>query len=485
MKKLLQNVSIIETIGNKDIDITDICFDSREVTEGCLFMAVRGTQSDGHQFIDIAVEKGAVAILCEQLPAVIHEHICYVRVEDSAEALAFVCANFYGNPAHSLVMVGITGTNGKTSTATLLWRCFNQMGKKAGLISTISYMIGMEEKKSSHTTPDPKQLHKAFREMVDAGCEYCFMEVSSHALVQKRVVGIPFKMALFTNITHDHLDYHGTFVEYIRAKKILFDTLSKTATAIVNIDDKNGLVMVQNCKATIKHFSLRKLSDYRCRVVENTFEGLQLEINGVECWFRLVGSFNAYNLTGVYAIMCELGIESDEALQVLSGQPGVNGRFEALYSKDGKITAIVDYAHTPDAVKNVLSTITDINQTRGKVITVIGCGGNRDKTKRPKMAEIATEMSDTVILTSDNPRNEDPQVILAEMYAGVPVEMRRKVLQIENRKEAIHTAIRLAQAYDIILVAGKGHETYQEINGVKHDFDDKKVIREWFEYIYP
>lgn len=480
MKRLLQNVSTIQTIGSTDLHITDVCFDSRQVIEGSLFIAVRGTQSDGHKFIDIAVEKGAVAILCEQLPEKMNEQVCYVLVKDSAEALAFVCANFYGNPAQSLEIVAITGTNGKTSTATLLWRCFNQMGKMAGLISTISYMIGTEEKTSSHTTPDPKQLHKAFREMVDAGCEYCFMEVSSHALVQKRVVGIPFKIALFTNISHDHLDYHGTFVEYIRAKKILFDTLPKTSTAIVNIDDKNGLVMVQNCKATVKHFSLRKLSDYRCRVVENTFEGLQLEINDTECWFRLVGSFNAYNLTGVYAIMCELGIDSNEALQVLSGQPGVNGRFEALYSKDGKTTAIVDYAHTPDALKNVLSTITDINQTRGKVITVIGCGGNRDTTKRPKMAEIAVQMSDTVIFTSDNPRNEDPQEILAQMYAGVPVEMRRKVLQIENRKEAIHTAIRLAQPYDIILVAGKGHETYQEIKGVKYDFDDKEVIRNWF-----
>ena len=483
MKQLLKNISILKTIGNSEIHITDVCFDSRKVIEGCLFIAVSGTQRDGHEFIDIAVEKGAIAIMCEQLPETIHEQVCYLLVSDSAEALAFACANFYGNPAQDLVIVAITGTNGKTSTATLLWRCFNQMGKKAGLISTISYMIGEEEKTSSHTTPDPKQLHFAFQEMVNADCEYCFMEVSSHALVQKRVAGIPFKIALFTNISHDHLDYHGTFVEYIRAKKILFDTLPRTSTAIVNIDDKNGLVMVQNCKATVKQFSLRKLSDYRCRVVENTFEGLQLEINDIACWFRLVGSFNAYNLTGVYAVMCELGIENQEALQLLSGQPGVNGRFEALYSQDGKTTAIVDYAHTPDALKNVLSTITDINQTRGKVITVIGCGGNRDKTKRPKMAEIAAQLSDTVILTSDNPRNEDPQEILAQMYAGVPVEMRRKVLQIENRKEAIHTAIRLAQPYDIVLVAGKGHETYQEIAGVKYDFDDKLVISRRFAQI--
>lgn len=475
---LLKNISTINIIGKSDIPITDFDFDSRKIQKDSLFVAVNGTQTDGHKFIEIAIEKGATAIICEEMPAVLHENVCYIQVKDSAAALGRVAANFYDNPAEKLKVIGITGTNGKTSTATLLWACFNQLGHKSGLISTIKYMIGEEERSSSHTTPDPKQLHRAFAEMWDAGCEYCFMEVSSHALVQKRTEGIPFQLALFTNITHDHLDYHGTFAEYIKAKKLLFDNLDKDIPAIINADDRNALIMVQNCKGQIHRFSLSKNTEYRCRVLENTFEGLLLEINGKEVWFRLVGRFNAYNLLGVFATMKELGIEEETALAVLSAQPGVQGRFEAVYSPEKKITAIVDYAHTPDALKNVLDTITDINQTKGKIITVVGCGGNRDKEKRPKMAEIATEMADSVILTSDNPRFEKANDILADMYVGVSADKKKKVMQIENRKEAIRVAVRLAQAYDIILIAGKGHENYQEIEGVKYPFDDKEIVTE-------
>lgn len=479
MENIFKHIEILQRVGEWKSEIKDFHFDSRNVGAGDMFVAIKGTQTDGHQFIDKVIQQGATAIVCETLPTSLHPEVTYVQVADSGYALAFIAANFYGNPASKLVLTGITGTNGKTSTATLLWRCFNQMGKKAGLISTISYCVGWEEKHSTHTTPDPKQLHKTFAEMVAAGCTHCFMEVSSHALVQNRTAGLDFNVALFTNITHDHLDYHGTFAAYIKAKKMLFDGLSKSAVAIVNTDDKNGMVMVQNCKATVKKFAVKKLADYHCKVLENTFEGLFLEIEGAQAWFRLVGSFNAYNLLGVYAVMRELGIDQALALQVLSAQPGVNGRFEAIFHPEKQVTAIVDYAHTPDALENVLSTITDINQTRGRILTVVGCGGNRDKAKRPKMAKIAVEMSDYVILTSDNPRNEKPAEILADMQAGVPIEMRRKAMQIENRKEAIGVAVRMANPYDIILVAGKGHETYQEIEGVKHPFDDKEIVNEY------
>lgn len=482
LTKLLKNINTIQIKGKINLEISDFDFDSRKIQNNSLFIAVKGTQADGHKFIENVIEKGAIAIICEDLPEKLQETITYIQVKDSAAALAIVSANFYDNPAEKLKVVGITGTNGKTSTATLLWRAFNQLGHKSGLISTISYQIGLEERSSSHTTPDPKQLHKAFAEMWDAGCEYCFMEVSSHALVQKRVAGIPFCLALFTNITHDHLDYHGTFLEYIRAKKLLFDNLGKGIPAIINADDKNGATMVQNCKGKVHYFSLSKNTEYRCRVLENTFEGLLLEINKKEVWFRLVGRFNAYNLLGVLATMMALGIEEEEALQVLSAQAGVHGRFEAIYNPKQQITAIVDYAHTPDALKNVLETITDINQTKGKIITVVGCGGNRDKEKRPKMAKIAAEISDSVILTADNPRFEKAADILADMYAGLSADLRRKVMQIENRKEAIGVAVRLAQSNDIILIAGKGHENYQEIEGIKYPFDDKEVVNSYFQH---
>jgi UDP-N-acetylmuramoyl-L-alanyl-D-glutamate--2,6-diaminopimelate ligase len=481
IKQLIQRISVLSLKGDDEKDIIDFSFDSRKIEKNSLFIALKGTQMDGHAFIDIAIEKGAIAIVCESLPVNLQEEITYILVEDSATALAYIAANFYENPARSLKIIGITGTNGKTSTATLLWQAMNDLGYKSGLISTIKYMIGTEERPSSHTTPDPKQLHACFAEMLEMGCEYCFMEVSSHALVQKRTEGIPFHIAVFTNITHDHLDYHGTFAEYIKAKKILFDTLPASATAILNGDDRNASIMVQNCTAKVQYFSLRKMADIKGKILDNTFEGLQLEINGVEAWFRLVGSFNAYNLLGVFAVMTHLGIEPEACLRALSVIPGVNGRFEVLNHPNMKITAIVDYAHTPDALKNVLNTIHDINQTQGKIITVVGCGGNRDKEKRPKMAQLAASYSHTVILTSDNPRKEDPNEILKEMYAGVSAELKKKVMQIENRKEAIGVAIRLAQPHDIILIAGKGHENYQEIHGIKHHFDDKEVVKEYFE----
>ncbi len=483
LKKILQNVKYTILSGSLDMAITDFCFDSRLAKSDCLFIALKGTQTDGHQFIGTAVSKGAKAILCEDIPESFHEGVTYIQVEDSAEALAYIAANFYGNPADKLRITGITGTNGKTSTATLLWKCMNELGYKSGLISTISYKIGMEERVSSHTTPDPKQLHHAFAEMVEAGCVFCFMEVSSHALEQKRVEGIRFEVAVFTNLTHDHLDYHLTFAAYLKAKKKLFDNLDNKACAIINADDKNGNVMVQNCKAKVVRYSLQKETDFRAKVLENTFEGLQLDINGIEVWFRLVGRFNASNLLAVYATMTTLNVESETALSILSAQSGVNGRFEALYSANGKITAIVDYAHTPDALKNVLDTINEINQTKGNVITVVGCGGNRDKTKRPVMAKIAAGNSSTVILTSDNPRFEKPEEILSEMYAGVPMELKRNVFQIENRKEAIGVAVRLAKPADIILIAGKGHETYQEIEGIKHPFDDKEIVKNYLSSI--
>ncbi|MBX7240671.1 MAG: UDP-N-acetylmuramoyl-L-alanyl-D-glutamate--2,6-diaminopimelate ligase [Bacteroidia bacterium] len=481
LKKILQNVKYQIHSGSTEVEITDFCFDSRQARIGSLFIALKGTQTDGHQYIGVAQSAGAVAVVCEDLPESFAEGVTYIQVEDSAAALAFISANFYGNPAAKLRITGITGTNGKTSTATLLWKCMNELGYKSGLISTISYKIGMEERASSHTTPDPKQLHRIFAEMVEAGCVFCFMEVSSHALEQKRVEGIRFEVAAFTNLTHDHLDYHLTFAAYLKAKKKLFDNLDNKATAIINADDKNGNVMVQNCKANVLRYSLQRETDFRAKVLENTFEGLLLDINGTEVWFRLVGRFNASNLLAVYAAMTALGIESEAALSVLSAQKGVSGRFEAIYSPDGSITAIVDYAHTPDALKNVLDTINEINQTRGNVLTVVGCGGNRDKTKRPVMAKIAAENSNTVILTSDNPRFEKPDEILAEMSAGVPLELKRNVFQIENRKEAIGVAVRLAKPADIILIAGKGHETYQEIEGVKYPFDDKETVKNYLD----
>ncbi|WNJ20258.1 UDP-N-acetylmuramoyl-L-alanyl-D-glutamate--2,6-diaminopimelate ligase [Pontibacter sp. G13] len=477
LSSLLKGVQTRQIVGDSDPEIQEIEFDSRRVQSGSLFVAVSGTQVDGHTFIDKSIEQGAAAVVCEQLPEQLSDQVVYVVVEKSQAALGQLCANFYGNPVQDLVLVGITGTNGKSTTVTLLHQLFNMLGLRSGLISTIRYMVGNEEFPSSHTTPDPKQLHRLFAEMKEAGCEYCFMEVSSHSLIQDRVEGIPFKVGAFTNITHDHLDYHGTFKAYIAAKKLLFDGLGPDSVAIINVDDKHGQVMVQNTQATVKTFAQKRMADYRVRMLENSFEGLLLEIDGMETWFKLLGSFNAYNLVMVYAIARELGLERDEVLRTLSNLEGVDGRFQVLRSSGNKL-GIVDYAHTPDALQNVLGTIQDINKGSQQVITVVGCGGNRDKAKRPKMAQIATNLSDKVVLTSDNPRNEPPAQILDDMMAGVPEGSKRKVLRIEDRTEGIRTACLLANPGDIILVAGKGHEDYQEIQGKKIPFDDRKILLE-------
>jgi UDP-N-acetylmuramoyl-L-alanyl-D-glutamate--2,6-diaminopimelate ligase len=477
---ILYKCPLLEVRGDLALGVEDFFFDSRAVVADSLFVAVRGTASDGHAYIAKSISQGATAIVCEEFPAEMPADVVWIRVADAALSLAHIAANFYGNPADRLKIVGITGTNGKTTTATLLYKLFTAMGERSGLLSTVVVMIGEDEVPATHTTPDAKQLHQLFKRMVDAGCQYCFMEVSSHALVQKRVAGIKFAAAAFTNLTHDHLDYHGSFKNYLDAKKILFDELGSNAFALVNADDKNGLVMLQNCKARRLTYSLQRMSDYKGRIIENTFEGLFLGLNEREAWFRLIGSFNAYNLLLVYGIACEMGLDQDGVLEELSNVDGVNGRFQTISSLNRDRTAIVDYAHTPDALKNVLETIRDIRQGAGKIITVVGCGGNRDKDKRPVMAEIAARLSDQVVLTSDNPRDEEPAAILEQMMVGVPITGRRKVLTIENRKEAIAVACRLAQPEDIILVAGKGHETYQEIKGVKYPFDDRQVLAETF-----
>ncbi len=483
LQQLLTGIELRQTLGSTELEVHDFFFDSRKVSPNSLFVAIHGTQLDGHQFIEKAIAQGACAIICEHLPQDLQDAITYVIVADSQEALAKIAANYFGNPAEKLTVIGITGTNGKTSVATLLHSLFNKLGYMSGLVSTIKYLVGNEVFPASHTTPDPRQLHSMFAQMVEMGCEYCFMEVSSHALVQQRTAAIPFRVAVFTNITHDHLDYHGTFAEYIKAKKLLFDNLDKDAHALINTDDRNARVMVQNTQAKVKSFAVKRMADYRAKILENTFEGLQLQIDQREAWFRLVGSFNAYNLLAAYAVAVELGFEKDEILQKLSTLAGVEGRFESVRAEKTGKTAIVDYAHTPDALQNVLQTIKDVNQNhmQGKILTVIGCGGNRDAAKRPKMAKIAADYSDKVILTSDNPRNEEPQLILDQMDGGISLDQKFKVMRIENRREAIKVAIQLAQPQDIILVAGKGHETYQEVKGVRHPFDDREEVRKAFQ----
>ena len=482
LQELLKGIEVRETFGSTDVEISDFFVDSRKISPGSLFVAITGTQVDGHQFIEKAIAQGASAILCETMPETKSEGIAYVAVGSSQHSLALIAANFFGNPAKKLTIIGITGTNGKTSVATLLHSLFNRLGSMSGLVSTIRYLVGKEEFPATHTTPGPKQLHSMFAKMVEWGCEYCFMEVSSHALVQQRTLGIPFQIAVFTNITHDHLDYHGTFAEYIKAKKLLFDNLDKDAHALINTDDRHARVMVQNSQAKVRTFAVKRMADYHAKILENTFEGLQMKINQQEAWFQLVGSFNAYNILAAYAVARELGFEQDEILQQMSRLGGVEGRFESVKATHEGKTAIVDYAHTPDALKNVLQTIKDVNQNyrQGKVITVVGCGGNRDAAKRPQMAKIATDFSDKVILTSDNPRNEDPSEIINQMEKGIELDQRHKVLRIEDRREAIKVAVQLAQNQDIILVAGKGHETYQEVKGVRHPFDDREEVRKAF-----
>jgi UDP-N-acetylmuramoyl-L-alanyl-D-glutamate--2,6-diaminopimelate ligase len=480
LSDLLYKTGIEEVSGNTTISIDKVCFDSRQAEEGSLFVAIRGTRTDGHDFIPAVVLNGVSAIVCEELPAERAASVTYIRVKDTSLALAIICANFYDHPSASLKLVGVTGTNGKTTTVTLLHAMFRQLGYKTGMLSTVRNMVNDLEIPATHTTPDPLQLNALLSKMVEAGCTHCFMEVSSHAVVQHRVSGLQFAGAIFTNITRDHLDYHKTFDEYIRAKKGFFDLLPSDAFALVNADDRNHKVMVQNTRGYIKTYSVTGVGDYKAKVLESSVSGLLLNMDGQDVLCRLTGNFNAYNLLGVYATALLLGEEKLHVLTALSTLNAPEGRFQHVSSKTG-ITGIVDYAHTPDALLNVLKTIQDIRNGNEHVITVVGCGGDRDPGKRPQMAAIAAENSDRVILTSDNPRSEDPDAIIAEMKEGVPVHLMRKVLSVTDRREAVRTACALAKPGDIILLAGKGHEKYQEIKGVKYPFDDHLVLQESFE----
>lgn len=475
LKDILYKVNITSASGDMNIEVKGICFDSRKVKPGFAFVAIKGTQSDGHEFIGKAVTLGAIAIICEKLPEAISDQATFVTVKDSAVALGIMAGNFYENPSTKLKLVGVTGTNGKTTVATLLFKLYSSLGFKSGLLSTVVNKIVDKEIVATHTTPDPIQINELLIQMLAAGCTHCFMEVSSHAVDQGRIEGLRFTGALFTNISHDHLDYHRTFESYIQAKKGFFDGLSSDAFALVNVDDKRGMVMLQNCKAKKLTYGLKKMADFKGKIITNSIEGLEVEVGGKNVWFKLVGDFNAYNLLAVYGAACSLGEDPEMVLMKLSGLTGAPGRFE-LILPGSKFTAIVDYAHTPDALKNVLETIALFRTGKEQVISVVGCGGNRDKTKRPLMAAIACKYSDKVIFTSDNPRDEDPMEIIREMQKGVGPTDARKTLVMVEREEAIKTACMLAKDKDIILVAGKGHETYQEIKGVKHPFDDHEVL---------
>jgi UDP-N-acetylmuramoyl-L-alanyl-D-glutamate--2,6-diaminopimelate ligase len=475
LRDILYKVSLEEVIGLTNVAIHSVAFDSRKVEHHSLFVAIAGTAVDGHQYMQAAIEKGALAVVCEKLPAERNEAISYIRVADSKEALGYIAANFYENPSEKLKLVGVTGTNGKTTVATLLCELFRQMDQKSGLLSTVKVRVGNDEFPATHTTPDPLAINYYLHKMVRAGCKYAFMEVSSHGLDQKRTAGLQFSGGIFTNITHDHLDYHKTFKNYIRAKKLLFDALPATAFALLNADDKNHVVMTEHCKAKVLTFGLRNPADFKVKIIEAQIDGMLLHINEQEFWTRLIGRFNAYNLAAVYGTAELLGLDKLQILTTLSTMKAVQGRFEYVKSKNG-LLGIVDYAHTPDALENVLQTINELNNGRGRVITVVGCGGDRDKTKRPEMASIAANRSDKVILTSDNPRSEDPEEILNDMEAGLDPTQQARSLRIPDRAQAIKTACQLAQAGDIILVAGKGHERYQDIKGVKHPFDDMKQL---------
>jgi len=483
LSDILITVETIEIIGNTEVPVTSIVFDSRKVDLGCVFVAVKGTQTDGHTFIPGAAEKGAKAIVCESLPNDLNNEIVYIKVANSSKAMGQMAAAFYDYPSQRLKLVGITGTNGKTTTATLLYHLVRKLGYKAGLLSTVRNYIDDKIIEATHTTPDAVQMNRLMRQMLDAGCDYCFMEVSSHAIDQQRIAGLSFEGALFTNITHDHLDYHKTFAEYIKAKKKFFDDLHPESFALINTDDKNGRVMVQNTKARVKSYAVNSAADFKAKILESHFEGSLLEIDHTEIWTYFVGRFNAYNLLAVFSAASMLGFEKEEILKVISELKPVEGRFETIRSVNG-ITAIVDYAHTPDALLNVINSINQIRNDNQDLITVVGAGGDRDKTKRPEMAKIASENSSKTILTSDNPRSEDPNDILNDMKVGVDILNQKKVLSITDRKEAIRTACLLAKGGDIILIAGKGHETYQEIKGVKHHFDDREVINQIFNELY-
>lgn len=475
LSQLIQSIDILQSRIENDPRIGAICLDSRKVKQGDLFIAQRGVSSDGHTYIQQVIENGAVAIICETIPESLQPGISYVQVADTHYAAGRIAANFYGNPSEKLILVGVTGTNGKTTTATLLYELFTELGFVCGLLSTVNYRIGRETYPSTHTTPDALRLNELLSEMLNRGCSYCFMEVSSHAIHQHRIAGLHFRGALFTNITHDHLDYHKTFAEYIRVKKSWFDELPANAFSIINKDDKHGSVMVQNTASRILYYALQKSADYKGKILEMRPSGMQLKINDTEVWTRFIGSFNAYNLLTVYACAMELGADHTQTLEIISRLGNVNGRFEAMHSSEGK-TAIVDYAHTPDALKNVLLTIREILNGQGRIITVFGAGGDRDRSKRPEMGKIVSTYSQLQIITSDNPRSEEPAAIMKEIKTGISAEYLKNTLMIEDRREAIRTAYQLAQPGDIILIAGKGHETYQEIHGVKHHFDDKEEV---------
>ena len=482
LKDILYKVAIEAVKGSTDVTIDKMDFDSRKIGAHAIFVAIRGAISDGHDFIEKAITKGAVAVICETFPLSIEKGVTYVQVKDTNVALAFMAANYYGDPSQHLKLVGITGTNGKTTIASLLFQLFQKAGFKVGLLSTVKIVVDTIEYKATHTTPDSITINHYLKEMLDNGVEYCFMEVSSHGIHQKRTEALHFVGGIFTNLSHDHLDYHPTFAEYRDVKKSFFDHLPKTAFALSNIDDKNGTVMLQNTAARKRTYALKSYADYKAQILENQLSGLLLKINGNEVWVKLIGTFNAYNLLAIYGTAVELGMESLEVLRLLSDLESVSGRFQFIVSTTN-ITAIVDYAHTPDALDNVLKTINAIRTKNEQLITVVGCGGNRDKTKRPIMADIATTLSDKAIFTSDNPRDEDPEVIISEMEQGVAPQNYKKLLSITDRKQAIKTACQLAQPNDIILIAGKGHETYQDVKGVRHHFDDMETIKEILEQL--
>ena len=483
LQELLYKLAIRSVKGNTNIDVASLHTDSRAVKQGSCFIAIKGTATDGHAYIDAAIASGAVAVVCQQMPATFTEGITYVQVENSAAAAGFMAHKFYGEPTNNLKLVGVTGTNGKTTIATLLFKLFSLLGYTCGLISTVQNQIGETIIPSTHTTPDAITLNALLQQMKEAGCQYVFMECSSHAIEQQRIAGLHFTGALFSNITHDHLDYHKTFEEYIRVKKSWFDELPKNCFAISNADDKRGAIMLQNTAAKKYFYSLKTLADFKGKVLDNSLTGLHLLVNETEVHFKLIGEFNACNLLAVYGAAICLGQDKQDVLLLLSNMDGAEGRFDYTISPVQKVVGIIDYAHTPDALINVLATIKNLRQGPEKIITVVGCGGNRDKTKRPVMAAVACEYSDKVIFTSDNPRNEDPLQIIKEMEAGVSVVARKKYISIADRREAIKTAVSLSNKEDIILIAGKGHEKYQEINGVKYHFDDKEVLSEMFELL--
>ncbi len=475
LKDILYRVSINKVIGNTNVAITNVEFDSRKVSLNDVFVATRGTVSDGHEYIKNAVNQGAIAIVCEELPKDTVNGVTYVKVQNAQQALAFMASNFYENPSENLQLVGVTGTNGKTTIASLLYQLYTKAGFKVGLLSTVKIMVGNIEYKATHTTPDSLTINKYLSKMTDIGCEYCFMEVSSHGIAQHRTTGLKFTGGIFTNLSHDHLDYHSTFAEYRDVKKKFFDELPSSAFALTNADDKNGIVMLQNTKAKKQTYALKSIADYKAQILENQFSGLLLKLNNNELWSKLIGNFNAYNLLAIFATTELLGMQTMESLRLISELESVNGRFQYLIKN--KITAIVDYAHTPDALKNVLETINAIRTKNEELITVVGCGGDRDATKRPKMGHIASALSTKVIFTSDNPRTEDPNKIIEAIESGVEPQHFKKTLSIADRKQAIKTACSFAKENDIILIAGKGHETYQEINGERTDFDDFKIVK--------